>query len=299
MISLKRIKKQIFDFTVKDILKTPPVNCNPTSNLVILSQSYHRDLFMFLIAAKSFAYFVRPKSFIVIDDGFTRSDKEIISHHLGAAEFISTHNISTEGCPTGGTWERLVSIINRCTDDYIVQLDSDTVTRDYPDEVAVCVRENRCFTLSTLQGRTVAPVQETATFADNIDSSHVQILAERAMRKLPNAESLRYVRGCSGFAGFGRNSVMIEDLKQFSKSMEQLLGGLDTWKQWGSEQVASNFLIANSDQALMLPFEHYPYWKPGINIAHAKLIHFIGDNRFSGGEYIRQAKQAIQNLGRK
>jgi len=295
MISLKKIKKQIFNLAVKDILKTPPVNCDPASSIIILSQSYHRDLFMFLIAAKSFAHYIRPKGFVVIDDGLTRRDKEVISHHLGVAEFVSTHNISTEGCPTGGTWERLVSIVERCADNYIVQLDSDTVTCDYPDEVAVCIKENRCFTLSTLQGRMILPVQETAIFASNIDSEHVQILAERAMKKLPNAENLHYVRGCSGFAGFGINSTTINDLKQFSKSMEQFLG-LGVWKQWGSEQVASNFLIANTDQAFMLPFKHYPYWKPGISIASAKLVHFIGDNRFSEGEYIRQAKQIIQRI---
>ena len=77
--------------------------------------------------------------------------------------------------------------------------------------------------------------------------------------------------------------------------MEQFLG-LDVWKQWGSEQVASNFLIANTDQAFMLPFKHYPYWKPGISIASAKLVHFIGDNRFSEGEYIRQAKRIIRRI---
>lgn len=295
MISRGKIRKQIFNFTIRDILKTQPVICDPTSSLVVLSQSYHLDLFMFLIATKSFAHFIQPKSFVVIDDGFTERDKEIISRHLGVTEFIATCNISTESCPTGGTWERLVSIINRCTGDYIIQLDSDTVTCDYPDEVATCIKKNKCFTLSTLQGRAIAPVQETAAFADKVDGNHVQILAERVMKKLPNAGSLRYVRGCSGFAGFGKNSVTIEDLKQFSKSMEQLLG-LDVWKQWGSEQVASNFLIANSDQAFMLPFEHYPYWKPGISTAHAKLIHFIGDSRFLGGEYIRQAKRTIRDI---
>lgn len=295
MISPRKIRKQIFNFTVRNILKTQPVTCDPASGLVVLSQSYHLDLYMFLIATKSFARFIRPKSFVVIDDGFTERDKEIISHHLGVTEFISTRDISTENCPIGGTWERLVSIINRCTRDYIIQLDSDTVTCGYPGEVATCVKENKCFTLSTLQGRAIAPVQETATFADKVGGDHVQILAERVMKRLPNAESLRYVRGCSGFAGFGKNSITIEDLKQFSKSMGQLLG-LDVWKQWGSEQVASNFLVANSDQAFMLPFEHYPYWKPGISTSHAKLIHFIGDSRFLGGEYIRQAKRIIRDI---
>ena len=144
-------------------------------------------------------------------------------------------------------------------------------------------------------GRVCLPVQETSRFASNIESNHVQILAERALEALPNAENCRYVRGCAGFTGFHRGAITIDDLNKFSSFMEKQIGR-EKWHEWGSEQVASNYMIDNTENPMVLPIEFYPYWKLGLDLENARLVHFLGTHRFDGQAYARHAKQVVRTL---
>ncbi len=84
---------------------------------------------------------------------------------------------------------------------------------------------------------------------------HIQALAEVNMENvgLPN-ENL-YVRGCAGFTGFPTNDMMSSQLIDFSSKMTKRLG--ERWADWGSEQVASNYLVANAHDTEVLPFPQY------------------------------------------
>lgn len=84
---------------------------------------------------------------------------------------------------------------------------------------------------------------------------HVQNLAEQQFCKLRNYKKLRYLRGCSGFAGFSKGSFSRSNVEEFSEEMEGVLGKI--WLNWGSEQVTSNFIIANSPNACVLPYPKY------------------------------------------
>ncbi len=48
---------------------------------------------------------------------------------------------------------------------------------------------------------------------------HMQVVAEANFDKLSDFESLRYVRGCSGFAGFARQSFTREFVEDISAQM--------------------------------------------------------------------------------
>lgn len=115
------------------------------------------------------------------------------------------------------------------------------------------------------------------------------------MYKLPEGFGRHYVRGCSGFAGFAPSSITIEDIQSFSSAMENLLGPAK-WSEWGSEQVTSNYLVANQPGANILPIDTYPFWKNGKNISNARLIHFFGTHRFESGQYIKSAKDIITDI---
>lgn len=290
-----KLNKPFFNVAARGIFNTKPIACDPTSDVVILSQTYHPDLTMYLVATKSLAQFVKPRLFVVIDDGLTERDREVVVQHLGSVQFINRRDVLVDGSPQGGTWERLISAVKISKGQFVIQVDSDTVTVSEPTEVLACIRENRSFTLSTYQGREIVSVQEASSFSKDIDSMHVQIIAERALDSLSNASSRRYVRGCSGFAGFARNQINIGDLEDFSRFMASKIS-TEVWSRWGSEQVTSNYLIANTQNPLMLPIENYPYWSPGVDLSEAKLIHFIGDHRFKKFEYVRRARQAIAKL---
>jgi len=295
MQSLRKLKKRVFDWATRSIFDTPPVVCDPASELVVLSMSYHADLTMYLIAAKSFARHLRPQRFVVVDDGLTEQDRQMLRHHLGRIDFVPTSAVDVGRCPRRGCWERLISIARLCDRHYVVQLDADTVTRALPQEVADCVARNRSFTLGTAEGTRLVSAIDASRFVEGVASDHVQILAERALATLPDAAKRRYVRGCAGFAGFARGSFTFEQLEAFSLHMQAAIGD-ENWSRWGSEQVASNYIVANTPDPHVLSQAHYMNWVPRRNIDAAQFLHFIGDYRFKGTGYARQALSAISAL---
>lgn len=295
MLNLHKLNKILFDRLTNSIYRTPPVQCDPGSNVAILSQTFRRDVSMYLVAAKSFAAHIQPREFIVVDDGLHDDDRARISHHLGTVTFLRSMDVDTGCCPRGACWERLISIAIACRTSYVIQLDADTVTTASPDTVARCVRDRRSFTLSTKQGRQFVSLKDASDFARGVNSEHVQIQSERVLERIPDSAAKQYIRGCAGFAGFPQNSLKGREIEAFSKFMEDTLGRA-TWYQWGSEQVTSNYMIANMNNPLALPLEEYPYWAPDTNLTSAQLIHFIGEHRFASTKYLQVARQAIAKL---
>lgn len=296
MMGLKRrYFRREFDMRCRAVLSTPPVELDAATGLVVLSQSYHKDLLMYLVAAKSFARYVRPSRFVVVDDGYTPEDQDIIRAHLRRVEFIPRKSVSSTACPVGGCWERLLSIADLSADHYVIQLDSDTVTMADPVEARDCIARNASFTLSTKQGRDFLSVEQTAAAMEGNASQHIQVLAEKALGRIPELAGTRYIRGCAGFAGFARGAIHRGAVERFSAQMTGALG-TEAWGRWGSEQFASNYLVANTPLRGLLPFEGYPYWEPDCSVQAARLIHFIGDHRFTSSAYRRLAMRAIQAL---
>jgi hypothetical protein len=72
----------------------------------------------------------------------------------------------------------------------------------------------------------------------------------------------------------------------------------EKWDDWGSEQVTSNLLIANSQDALPLRFPKYlSYWAhPEVDYEQSSFIHFIGPSRFSHGFYLKSSRKVIMAL---
>ncbi len=292
---LTRYHRLLFGIQSRAVRTTPPVCADANSSFVIVSQCYHRDVDMFLVAAKSFSSYFRPKRFVIVDDGLGKECRAHLSYHLGDVTYIPRLEVRNEFCPRGGCWERLLTIADHCQDSYVVQLDSDTVTCAKPQAVIDAVSRNLPFTLSTMDGREIVTALEASALADSVSGLHVQLVAERALKFLPNAEDLLYIRGCAGFSGFARNTINRSMVESLSARMAQLVG-MEMWKQWGSEQFASNFLVANSLGAIPLPFPKYPYWGKSIDISEAEFIHFIGTDRFTGPQYRLQALKAIRRL---
>jgi len=290
----RRFGKAWLDFRCRSIRKTPPIVCNPDSNVVVVSQIYHPDVTMYLLAAKSFAQYVQPKKFVLVDDGLTEEDRRLLQHHLHRAEFIPRQSIDTEGLPTGGCWERFLTLAHQNQGHFAIQLDSDTLTLSAPTEVLACIKEGRTFTLGTRTGRKPVPLSEVSRFAQTHTGTHVQTVAEIKLGEYaPEDPSLRYVRGCAGFAGFAPGQLQKHKIRDFSLRME-VLCGKSKWNEWGSEQVTSNFFAANAPDSLVLPVEAYPFWAPDININAARFLHFFGTFRFTGGMYARKGAQVVQ-----
>jgi hypothetical protein len=227
----------------------------------------------------------------------TARDIRRLKKHLPDAEVLKIADISTGACPRGGCWERLLYIIDLVANSYVVQLDCDTLTLADIAEVRACVEANRSF---TLLGDSAHPHIETMLeackrYAGSQDSG-VQPVCERSFDRLEEAPNLKYLRGNAGFTGFAKRSISRERVEWFSELMRPLSQG--KWDEWGSEQLASNLLITNSEDALPLPFPKYlSHWdRPEVRYEDSAFIHFIGPQRFAKGLYIRMARRVIKDL---
>jgi hypothetical protein len=292
-------ERVLHNYRCKGVLATDPLRIQP-SNLRILSMVSHADLIMYLVAVKSFYKRVGRGKIIIINDGsLTSADCEMLSNHLGSPEFIQFTHVDTNGFPSGGCWERLLTILDLLRDFYVIQLDSDTVTRKYVPEVLECIHSNRSFTLGTPQGRELvnlsqASRQAQAFYADDPRRTHVQDEAERNFFRIPDAEQLLYVRGSAGFAGFAKGSQSRSTAADFSQRMTELIG--IKWTDWGSEQVASNYLVANAPRAAVLPYPKYACFDPRVRINQAAFLHFIGTNRYDERIYTRESRSAMLSV---
>ena len=284
-----------FNMNTKSILETPVVKCDAHSHIISVSQVCHRDIFAYFLAIKSFARFVSLiKVYVVDDSSLTVQDKKLIHEHIERVEIVNIRDIETGRCPIGGTWERLLFISDCNEENYVIQLDCDTLTLNQIPEVISCVRENQSFTLGTWKEQEIELMKETCANVKSSKSEHVQVLAERNFDKLPDYDQLNYVRGCSGFAGFARQSFSRSKAEEFSQQMEAIIG--QRWSDWGSEQVTSNFIIANSIPSMVLPYPKYAGFRPDRNLKESAFLHFSGTYRFKNGVYRKIAKDIIKSL---
>ncbi|HEY4123181.1 MAG TPA: hypothetical protein VGM36_01125, partial [Rhizomicrobium sp.] len=206
-----------------------------------------------------------------------------------------------DGLIPGNTWERLAHSIDVCQTSFVIQLDSDILTVGEIDDVKKAIEDNRSFILGTWNGLKTVPVTEASDFADKLSpaaSKHVQSLCERSLRKIADPEKKRrYVRGSSGFYGFARGAVSRSEAAGFCREMLEIVG--ERFHEWGSEQFASNYLVANAPNSLVLPYPRYACFGPELDPGVPSLFHFIGAFRFTRGVYANRARQVVRELNQR
>jgi hypothetical protein len=80
-----------------------------------------------------------------------------------------------------------------------------------------CIADNASFTILDDEGEAVVSGSE---IADRMrpkvsgGQTHVQVIAEARMDEVAGIPNLRYVRGCSAFAGFARGSMGRETVER-------------------------------------------------------------------------------------
>jgi hypothetical protein len=291
----------LFNMRIRDVRRTLPLRCDPAGGILVVTQLCHRDVLMYLVAIKSFGRFVTPANVVVLDDGsLTATDKQLLSLHVPGMTLHPIRSVDNPRCPSGGCWERLLFIADQAARGYVVQLDADTVTLRRPDTVIDCIREGRSFTMGTMLGQALITLADACTFGTTAmgkdESPHVQVVAESRFDCLSNYAKGRYVRGSAAFAGFAAGSTSRAFVEQFSSEMAAALPG-GKWSEWGSEQVASNYVIANSPTATVLPYPEYSNFHPeGPSPRNSTFTHFMGTHRFAGGVYAGVSKSVVTAL---
>ena len=293
-----RVKGWLHRRRLRAVLNTAPIAAR-NDGVILFSMIGTRVVMPYLVAAKTLAAGLGRGRFMLLDDGsLTDADRALIAHHLDSPIIISIRDVYTGPCSPGGTWERLLTILDLRADDYVIQFDSDTLAFGAMPELIEAVDANRSF---TLRGDADAEVHLSQWFgALGYDGSgHVQGHAEAAMGDVaaPGIGAPMYVRGCSGFAGFARAKSGRALAEAFSIEMDRLIGR-ERWSRWGSEQVTSNFVIANEPDPLLLPYDRYlNFWGQTLPDT-AAFVHFIGTCRFKGLTYLNATTNRIAALER-
>lgn len=295
---LRRVREAQFNREARGVLATPPLRARD-DGVVLFSMIGTRVLLPYLVAAKSLHSRLGRGRFAVLDDGtLTAADRAVLDWHLDRPLVLSIAAVDTGDCPRGGCWERLLTLLELRRSDYVIQLDSDTVTLGPVPEIDAAIDEARDF---TLRGGVDSFWQPLGQFVSEIeagrDTSHIQAAIEavmdRACAEVPGLT--HYVRGCAGFAGFAPGGKGRETADGFSRVASGLLGA-ERWAEWGSEQVMSNLIVANEGEPLLLPYDRYlNFWNEPFG-AEAALVHFVGTYRFHRGAYSAAARRAIAAL---
>lgn len=286
------------------VLDTPPI-VPRRDGLVLFSMIGTRVLLPYLVAVKSLHTQLGRGRVVLLDDGsLTAADKLMLARHLGDPEIRPIRSVDCGPCPRGGTWERLLTLLELRKSDYVIQLDSDTVTVGPVDEVIDAVRRELPFTLAGDEAAEAAGMLPLPEFrrrfhrggpVDPGSGVHIQQAIESNFELYPDPDGWRYIRGCSGFAGFPAGGPGREAAEAFSRNAEAIVGSA-RWAEWGTEQVTSNFLIANEAGAVALPARRYMnYWlQPPA--PDTRFIHFLGTNRFADALYLDTSRAAIERL---
>lgn len=289
----KKMKQARFYRQTRAIFDTPPMPVidAPWTIASIVTGNHVQ---MYLLAMKSFyARLGRGKIVLLTNRETIAESGSVLERHFPGIRFVLLNDIDTGACQRGGCWERLIYLIDRSQQEYAIQLDSDTLTIGDIPEVLHCAENNIPFA-SVGRAREFVSLPKAAEEARAVEGGYVGLDIERLFDRYPGGEALKYVRGSAGFAGFskgGANRAMIED---FHHNMAKLMGA--RWSEWGTEQCASNFAIANSPGAIVLPHPKYAIFTPRVVRGRSAFIHFIGSHRYLDDYYALRGQEFIETL---
>lgn len=277
----------------RQVLQTAPLTPGDAP-FMTLSMVHQRDVIPYLVAVKSFACHLRPERItIVCDPSIDEEARQIFRQHIPFVELRQAQEFQSEAHPKGGCWERLAAIASYSPEHYVVQLDADTVTVAPLPEVESAIRNRHGFVLGEKENQQLMTLAETEANAHDWSDRHIQSVSEKRMDSAGLSMNL-YVRGCAGFTGFPSNGQMAEQMREFSSKMAQV--ALGRWAEWGTEQVTSNYLVANAEQTRVLPYPRYS--TPERNIEDIVFFHFIGYVRYVNSLYRTKTLQVLPQLAR-
>jgi hypothetical protein len=283
---VKRLKttlnKTLYASTTRGILSTAPLAAGKLP-FTALSMVHQRDVLSYLVAIKSFALHANPQRVVIVcDPSIGERERAVFKRHIPHVELRRAEEFRDGAIPQGGCWERLSAISEYTRNDYVVQLDADTVTVAPVPEVVAAIQGEHGFVLAEEPDQRIVTLEETAERARPWVSPtvHIQGLSEALMVEAGLNQPL-YVRGCAGFTGFPKTQTMRSELFDFSTKMRARTNG--RWADWGTEQVASNYLVANAPATTTLPFPKYG--TPNKANGETAFLHFIGSMRFTSRMY--------------
>jgi len=232
LYSLKRkIRESQFDAFCRNVKRSAPVASDPTGPFVV-TLLHNAAVTQYLIAIKSFAQFSSGWDFAILNDG-TLSERNIdcLRYHIKGVKIFKISDVADRRLPRGGCWERLTLVSQLSDQKFVVQIDSDTITRNPIPEVQQYVSDGTPFTLAGHPLTRVVSNEEVSDGWKNTNAIAVQSQAERAMGAFSTLWPM-YASGCAAFSGYPKKSLPIDEVVRVSNTFQNALG--NTWDSWGS-----------------------------------------------------------------
>ncbi len=284
---------------ITGVLNTPPIEPKQ-DGVVLFSMIGTAVLLPYLVAVKSLWHELRRGRIAILDDGtLTAQDRAILAHHCGDPEIMRIAGVKLDEFPAGGTWERLLTILDNRAGEYWIQLDSDTVTLGAVPEIGEAIARNRSFLFLGGEDAEVGPLPLAEFcerfYPDGEQDGHVQTRIESRLDSISAARGWKYARGCSGFAGFAATGSGRPLASAFLAELTRMIGADDV-SIWGTEQVTSNFHLSNEAEPVVLPYARYMnYWNEAWH-DDTRFVHFVGTHRHDNNAYIEASLEAIGRL---
>lgn len=264
-------------------------------SIVTLIVAPKPQLLMYILSMKSFyPKLGRGKIVVITDQKTLPRIQTVLNGHFPGIEFSLLEEIEPGTCQRGGCWERLIYLVRRSEREYVIQMDADTLcVGNDVNEVIECISRNVSFTYADNHW-CIKSLAAICDEAKSDPSNYIGDVLERKFNEWPDNHVLKYVRGSAGFAGFAKGKFLLCQLEMFHALMKNSLGA--RWREWGTEQSGSNYMIANSAGAITLPFPEYATFQLPDQFERTKFFHFIGSERFRYNYFATQGRRVIKEL---
>lgn len=286
-----RLLTEYSNTVFRGILRTPPIETDPSSDCVLFSILQKKDVRPYLLAAKSFLRFCPPLNVVIQSDGSLDDDScREIRAHIRHASFLSRESSeelvrSQASKPLlrllGETnWWVELKLLNplfRFAGRYVILFDSDLLFLRRPNAVIECLTANPPRTFHSPGGNQLAAAFHKIGF----DFGRVDVRSFNA-----------------GFIGF-LNDFPREALVPIADAIRSYDPNL--FKVWDIEQALWSVLLNGSNDPLNLKSVDTDYVGNGwsrFEMLHDKAVmaHFVGATRFRRLMYVRLAQKVVREL---
>lgn len=79
----RRLDRRWFNWRCRHVVDTPLARYSPSVRLGSQASFVGLDVILYVLAAKSFARFARPREFVIVDDGLIETQRETFERSSG------------------------------------------------------------------------------------------------------------------------------------------------------------------------------------------------------------------------
>ena len=291
-----------FQRATRQLARTPPVTLSPARTCEVHTMLGQRDLWMYLLAAKSLVSWVRDVQVVVHSDGSLTEDHFAqIERHIPGVRFVRFDEADRRarealaGRPfllkwrgVDAAYRRLLDVELWRTGDRVIILDSDVLTNKRPAELVEWIRTgSRPFML----GQPPAGGPDAPREGEHVQAQFLRRVPDISARL--NAPALFVQGGTAGFCGYF-NEISLDHIERALEVAVDL--GLPM-QQWGGDQCLVIYLLSIGGGE-RLPADRYFNFEPSVRgkAANACVIHFYGTHRFEANVYPTLATSVVDRL---